>query len=214
MLSLFGINKKDSGTIRGVPKQHAKRNVPLTEYVRYRLLKELEVMSASDLADRSGTSKATISQIKNNSDYGVGGGAASKFASYWGFRSPADLDHEAARWWLAQGKPAEDLMARPEVLQAVQLIVGLQQASEGEVRAVLADFVGDRWRDRDSDFWTATLLTEIKRDRQRTRLLDAERAGRDAAHKAVRTAQDAKRDRDTPKRQALAPSPTKRRRAS
>ena len=144
-----------------------KRDRALSAYAAFRLRAALQTEAAKDLARRAGVSGAAISHVKTGKT-GVGPRMARGLARVWGFGSVEALERAAYEWYLHQGEAVEALQATPAIEEAVATVVGLQQASEAEVRAVLADYAGERWRDRDVGWWVTLLLAEIRHDRDRT----------------------------------------------
>jgi transcriptional regulator with XRE-family HTH domain len=150
--------------LHNVATTETKRDRALSEYVAHRLRHQLQTTAAKDLARRAGVSGSAISQVKTGRT-GVGGRVARGLAKIWGFESVEDLERAAYEWYLTRDSDTHGVAQLPQVAQAVSLVVALGQASEAEVRYVLADYGGARWRDRGSDWWAETILREVKHDR-------------------------------------------------
>lgn len=156
------------------------RDRALSDYVRVRIREWMASgKTLIELARVAKISNSAPSQVL--SGLGVGGKAGPGFARAFGFRDYDELVDTAYRWWLAQ-QQADDVT--PAMRAAMDAVVALGQTSEAQVRAILADYTAERFRARDAEWWTDTLLREARLDRE---AVAAQRAvsAKQAEHRAL-----------------------------
>ena len=134
----------------------------VTAYVRHRLRLLMDSgMEQQEIARRTGLSKGLISAHRARS--GVGAKAARAYAKLFGLADVGELRREARAW--QDGPAAEVPAVELEAAEAIEMIVGLGQATRAQVLTILAAYTHPRFRGRDTAWWTSQLLPEVARDR-------------------------------------------------
>lgn len=179
------------------------RDRALSDYVRVRIREwTASGKTLIELARVARVSNSAPSQVL--SGLGVGAKAGPGFARAFGFKDYDDLVDTAYRWWLAQQQSES---TTPAMQAAMSAVVALGQTSEAQVRAILADYSAERFRSRDAEWWTDTLLREAKLDRE---AVAAQRSvsAQQAEHRALT------RRRAAPVETPAMPATTRKERAS
>lgn len=168
----------------------SSRDQALSDYVRKRIREwRADGRELQELAARAGIAKSSPSTVL------LGTGVAKKtgqgYARAFGFASYKALQEAAYRWWLEQGQGASEAVAAPDepaLAEAIEVVKGTMQATDAQIRTIIADFAAQRFRGRDTMWWISTLGAELQRDRQSTAAEAAKVQETKAAQKRIRQA--------------------------
>ncbi len=206
----------------------ANRNEALSDYIRTRIREwQSSGREMQELARIVGVAKSGPSGVVR-SGVGIGKKSAIGYAVAFGFGTRNDpesayaaIQAAAYQWWMAKGQHAAEVVSEtedPSMLQAIEVLKDHMQATEAQIRAIMADYIAPRFVGRDSMFWIETIGAELKRDRAIAELERAHVEDDRKTQAAVRVAhrERAKAERATaavPAPKSSIPPPHKRRQA-
>jgi hypothetical protein len=175
---------------------------PIADFTRMKIREwEESGRELKELAHIAALAKSHPSQVKGGV-LGVGPRAIPGYAKAFGM-SPGDYVAAAYEWFATHGRQVaetvehDDLPARKAALEVVR---GMGQATEAQLRTIVGMYSAPGFRDRDTEWWLLTLLTELRRDRER----DFDRKAEDRAakdyHERMQARRAEKRAADEPSR--------------
>lgn len=154
----------------------ANRQDALSDYVRVKIREwQASGRQLQDLARIAGITKSSPSTVLAGTGVGSKTGRGYAVAFGYGPRTDPDAAYKALQdaayeWWLAKGERAASAVTTwddPGFREAVEVLKTTMQATEAQIRAIMADFTAPRFAERDSMFWIQTIGAELKRDRER-----------------------------------------------
>lgn len=122
------------------------------------------------IAKRMGVSPAYISTLWKT---GVGGRSIAAFAKLLGYRTadgagdPEALRIAAYDWYRAQAPKTSARAQDPGVVAALEEVRVLYPLTDEQVHAILHRFGDEAFSGRDKDYWSRTIMEEVRQDHRR-----------------------------------------------
>lgn len=150
-----------------------ERDQVISDYVRFRIREwRKSGRQLQELALRARIAKSSPSQVLQGTGVAAKTGAGYARVFVGPNATYRDLQERAYDWWREQGAGADAVTRSPQdapaLAEALDFVRDLKTPPEGQLRAIVAAYSADRFRDRDRDWWIRTLLSELEEDRKQT----------------------------------------------